>query len=73
MSFGLTNAPADFINFMNRVVKAFLDYFIIILIDDILIYSKSMEEHEFHLKIVLQTLRNHRFYAKFSKYEFWLD
>ena len=58
---------------MNRVFKPFLDYFVIVFIDEILVYSKSQEEHEYHLRIVLQTLRNHQLYAKFSKCEFWLD
>ena len=73
MSFGLTNALAAIMDTMNRVFKPFLDHFMIIFIDDILIYSKSKEEHEYHLKIILQTLRNHQSYAKFSKCEFWQD
>jgi hypothetical protein len=73
MSFGLTNAPAAFMDLMNRVFKPFLDQFVIVFIDDILIYSKSKEEHEQHLRIVLQTLREKQLYAKFSKCEFWLD
>ena len=73
MPFGLTNAPAAFIDLMNRVFKEFLDQFVIVLIDDILVYSKSMEEHVFHLRTVLQTLREHQLYAKFSKCEFWLE
>ena len=72
MSFGLTNAPVAFMDLMNRVFKPFLDRFVIIIIDDILVYSKSKEEHEYHLKIALQTLRDHQLYAKFSKCEFWL-
>ena len=71
MSFRLTNAA--FMDLMNRVFKPFLDHFVIVFIDDILVYSKSREEHEYHLRIVLQTLRNHQLYAKFSKCEFWLD
>ncbi|EOX93842.1 Uncharacterized protein TCM_002794 [Theobroma cacao] len=70
MSFGLTNAPAAFMDLMNRVFKPYLDKFVVVFIDDILIYSKSREEHEQHLKIVLQILREHRLYAKFSKCEF---
>ena len=70
MPFGLTNAPAAFMDLMNWVFKEFLDQFIIIFIDDILVYSKSLEEHEFHLNKVLQTLREHTLYAKFSKCEF---
>ena len=73
MSFGLTNAPAAFMDLMNRVFKPFLDQFVIVFIDDILVYSKSKEEHEQHLKVVLQILREHRLYAKFSKCEFWLN
>ncbi|XP_052113917.1 uncharacterized protein LOC110278045 [Arachis duranensis] len=73
MSFGLTNAPAAFMDLMNRVFKPFLDRFVIVFIDDILVYSKSATEHEYHLRIVLQTLKDHKLYAKFSKCEFWLD
>ncbi|WRX29424.1 Reverse transcriptase domain - like 10 [Theobroma cacao] len=73
MSFGLTNAPAAFMDLMNRVFKPYLDKFVVVFIDDILIYSKSREEHEQHLKIVLQILREHQLYAKFSKCEFWLE
>ena len=72
MSFGLTNAPAAFMDLMNRVFKPFLDRFVIVFIDDILVYSRSEEEHVEHLRIVLQTLREHQLYAKFSKCEFWL-
>ena len=73
MSFGLTNAPTAFMDLMNRVFKPFLDHFVIVFIDDILVYSRSEEEHVEHLRIVLQTLREHQLYAKFSKCEFWLD
>ena len=73
MSFGLTNAPAAFMDLMNRVFRPFLDQFVIVFIDDILVYSKSEAEHAKHLRFVLQTLRDHRLYAKFSKYEFWLE
>ena len=73
MSFGLTNAPAAFMDLMNRVFKPFLDRFVIVCIDYILVYSRSEEEHVEHLRIVLQTLREHQLYAKFSKCEFWLD
>ena len=73
MSFGLTNAPAAFMDLMNRVFKPFLDKFIIVFIDDILVYSRSTEEHEVHLRVALQTLREKQLYAKFSKCEFWLD
>ncbi|KAL4032921.1 hypothetical protein IC575_006004 [Cucumis melo] len=72
MSFGLTNAPAVFMDMMNRVFREFLDTFVIVFIDDSLIYSKTEAEHEEHLRIVLQTLRDNKLYAKFSKCEFWL-
>ncbi|KAA0040402.1 pol protein [Cucumis melo var. makuwa] len=72
MSFGLTNAPTVFMDLMNRVFREFLDTFVIVFIDDILIYSKTEAEHEEHLRIVLQTLRDNKLYAKFSKCEFWL-
>ncbi|KAL4016296.1 hypothetical protein IC575_023944 [Cucumis melo] len=71
MSFGLTNAPAVFMDLMNRVFREFLDTFVILFIDDILIYSKTEAEHEEHLRMVLQTLRDNKLYAKFSKCEFW--
>ena len=73
MSFGLTNAPATFMDLMNRVFSPFLDRFVIVFIDDILVYSRSEAEHELHLGYVLQTLREHQLYAKFNKCEFWLD
>ena len=73
MSFGLTNAPTAFMDLMNRVFKPYLDSFVVVFIDDILIYSSSREEYEQHLRIVLQTLKNNQLYAKFSKCEFWLD
>ena len=73
MPFGLTNAPTAFMNLMNKVFKKFLDQFVIVFIDDILVYSKSPEEHKFHLSKVLQILREHALYAKFSKCEFWLN
>ena len=69
MSFGLTNAPAAFMDLMNRVFRSFLDRFVIVFIDDILVYSRS-EEHAMHLRFVLQTLREYQLYAKFSKCEF---
>ncbi|KAL0550473.1 hypothetical protein IC582_014992 [Cucumis melo] len=72
MSFGLTNDPAVFMDLMNRVFREFLDTFVIVFIDDILIYSKTEAEHEKHLRMVLQTLRDNKLYAKFSKCEFWL-
>nr|GEZ68075.1 DNA/RNA polymerases superfamily protein [Tanacetum cinerariifolium] len=67
MPFGLTNAPAVFMDLMNRVFYEFLDKFVIVFIDDILVFSKSKEEHEDHLRTVLQTLRHEKLYAKFSK------
>jgi hypothetical protein len=73
MSFGLTNAPAYFMNLMNKVFMKELDKFVIFFIDDILIYSKSVEEHEQHLRVVLEKLRAHKLYAKFRKCEFWLE
>ena len=73
MPFGLTNAPAAFMALMNKVFQPYLDQFVIVFIDDILIYSKSQEEHEQHLRIVLQILREKQLYAKLSKCEFWLD
>ena len=73
MSFGLTNAPAAFMDLMNRVFRPYLDQFVIVFIDDVLIYSRFEEEHKQHLRLVLQTLREHQLYAKFSKCEFWLE
>ncbi|GJV39143.1 putative reverse transcriptase domain-containing protein [Tanacetum coccineum] len=73
MTFGLTNAPAVFMDLMNRVCKPYLDKFVIVFIDDILIYSKNKEEHGEHLKTILNLLRSKKFYAKFSKCDFWLD
>ncbi|GJS15728.1 reverse transcriptase domain-containing protein [Tanacetum coccineum] len=73
MPFGLTNAPAIFMNLMNRVCKPYLDKFIIVFINDILIYSKTKEDHENHLRLMLDLLRKEKLYAKFSKCEFWLQ
>jgi hypothetical protein len=73
MSFGLTNAPAYFMYLMNSVFMPGLDKFVVVFIDDILIYSKTDEDHANHLRVILQRLRDHRLYAKFSKCEFWLD
>ncbi|GKB42986.1 putative reverse transcriptase domain-containing protein, partial [Tanacetum coccineum] len=70
--FDLTNAPAVFMNLMNRVCKPYLDKFVIVFIDDILIYLKSNQEHEKHLKIILELLKKEELYAKFSKCEFWI-
>ncbi|KAJ8765251.1 hypothetical protein K2173_011931 [Erythroxylum novogranatense] len=73
MSFGLTNAPAAFMDLMNRVFRPYLDQFIVVFIDDILVYSKNEHEHIDHLRIVLQTLRERQLYAKLSKCDFWLQ
>ena len=72
MPFGLTNAPATFMDLMNRVFQPYLDQFMVVFVDDVLIYSQSEVEHEDHLRIVLQLLRDHQLYAKSSKCEFWL-
>jgi hypothetical protein len=72
MPFGLANAPAAFMDLMNRVFREFLNQFVVVFIEDILIYSKNLEEHEDHLRIVLQKLRDEQLYPKFSKCEFWL-
>jgi hypothetical protein len=73
MSFGLTNASAYFMNLMNKVVMEYLDRFVMVFIDDILIYSKSGSDHEEHLRLVLQKLRENKLYAKYSKCEFWIN
>lgn len=73
MPFGLTNALGTFMDLRNKVYQAFLHYFIIVFIDDILLYSKTMEGHEEHLRVFLQTLREKKIYAKFKKCKFWLD
>ncbi|KAD7117012.1 hypothetical protein E3N88_04280 [Mikania micrantha] len=72
MPFGLTNAPAVFMDLMNRVCKPYLDKFIIVFIDDILIYSKTREEHKEHLQLALELLRKEKLYAKLSKCDFWV-
>nr|GFA05897.1 putative reverse transcriptase domain-containing protein [Tanacetum cinerariifolium] len=72
MPFDLTNAPVIFMNLMNRVCKPYLDKFVIVFIDDILIYSRNKEEHENHLGIILELLRKEKLYAKFSKCDFWI-
>nr|GFB83835.1 putative reverse transcriptase domain-containing protein [Tanacetum cinerariifolium] len=72
MPFGLTNAHAVFMDLMNRVCKPYLDKFVIVFIDDILIYSKDEKEHEEHLKTILELLKKEELYAKFSKCEFWI-
>jgi hypothetical protein len=72
MSFELTNAPAYFMYMMNKVFMEYLDKFVVVFIDDILVYSRNEKEHEGHLRLVLQKLRDHKLYAKLSKCEFWL-
>ncbi|CAJ2633448.1 unnamed protein product [Trifolium pratense] len=72
MPFGVTNAPGVFMEYMNRIFHSFLDKFVVVFIDDILVYSKSEEEHKEHLQIVLQILKEKKLYAKLSKCEFWL-
>ena len=72
MPFGLMNAPTAFMDLMHRVFQPYLDQFFVVFVDDILIYSQSEREHEDHLRIVLQLLRDHQLYVKFSKCEFWL-
>ena len=67
MPFGLTNAQAAFMDLMHRIFQPYLDQFVVVFVDDILIYSQSEWEHEYHLRIVLQLLRDHQLYAKFSK------
>ncbi|XP_058775479.1 uncharacterized protein LOC131649738 [Vicia villosa] len=73
MPFGVTNAPAVFMDYMNRVFQPYLDQFVVIFIDDILIYSRTIEEHMEHLRIVLSVLREKQLFAKFSKCEFWMS
>ncbi len=72
MPFGLTNAPAAFIDLMNTIFRPYLDQFVVVFIDYILVYSRSAEEHDKHLQIVLQTLREKQLYTKLSNCEFWL-
>ena len=73
MSFGVTNAPGVFMEYMNRIFHEYLDKFVFVFIDDILIYSKSEEDHAEHLRIVLSVLKEKKLYAKLSKCEFWLN
>jgi len=73
MPFGVTNAATVFMDYMNRVFRPFLDKFVIVFIDDILIYSKTQEEHDEHMRLVLGVLRDKQLYAKLSKCEFWMD
>ena len=72
MPFELTNAPAAFMDLMHRIFQPYLDQFVVVFMDDILIYSQSEWEDEYHLRIVLQLFRDHQLHAKFSKCEFWL-
>ena len=72
MPFRLTNAPAAFMDLMHRIFQPYLDQFVVVFVDDIMIYSQTEWEHEYHLRILLQLLRDHQLYAKFSKCEFWL-
>ena len=72
MPFGLTNAPTTFMDLMNMVIKPYLNKFVVVFIDDILVYSKNIEEHEKHLYVVLQTLKEHQLFAKLKKCEFLL-
>ena len=73
MPFGLTNAPAAFIDLMNRVFRSYVDQFVVVFIDDILVYSKDRENYDTHLRVVLETSRKEQLYAKLSKCEFWLN
>jgi len=72
MSFGVTNAPPVFMDYMNRIFRPFLDKFVVVFIDDIHIYSRTQEEHAEHLRLVLGVLREKQLYAKLSKCEFWM-
>jgi len=73
MQFGLINAPASFMDLMNRIFHPYLDRFVVVFIDDILVYSKTREEHDEHLRIILQTLREKKLHAKLSKCDFWMS
>ena len=72
MPFGLTNAPTTFMDLMHKVFQPYLNQFVLVFVDDILIYSQSKWEHEDHLRIILQLMKDHQLYSKFSKCEFWL-
>ena len=73
MPFGVTNAPTIFMDYMNRIFKPFLDKFVVVFIDDVLIYSRTREEHAEHLRTVLNILREKQLYAKLSKCDFWMS
>ena len=73
MPFRLTNAPTAFMDLMNRVFRSYVDQFVVVFIDNILVYSKDREDHDTHLRVVLETLRKEQLYAKLSKCEFWLN
>ena len=73
MPFGLTNAPAAFMDLMNRVFRPYVNQFVVMFIDDILVYSKDRENHDTHLRVVFEALRKEQLYAKLSKCEFWLN
>lgn len=73
MLFEVTNTPAIFMDYINRIFKPWLDKFVVVFIDDMLIYLKDREEHVEHLRIVLETLKKHKLFGKLSKCEFWLD
>ena len=72
MPFGLMNAPAVFMDLMNLVIQTYIDQFIVVFIDDIVVYSNTREEHATHLRIILQTLKEHQLFAKQEKYDFWM-
>ena len=73
MLFGLTNAPVAFMDLMNRVFRPYVNQFVVVFIDDILVYSKDRENHDTHLRVVLETFRKEQLYAKLRKCEFWLN
>lgn len=73
MPFGLTNAHAAFMDMMNQIFKEYADHFLVIFVDDILLYYKSCEDHDRHLRSILQKVRENKLYAKLKKFEFWLE